>query len=366
MKMTPPLLTLAMIVRNEEAFLGRCLLSVKNLADEIIVVDTGSVDASKQIALSAGAKIVNFPWCDDFSAARNAGLDVATGSWILVLDADEYLPDTSIRAIREIITSHSLPDHAFHLLNKSTTDGGLTGTAGHIVRLFPNNPQVRYEWPVHEQVVTSLQREGIPIANTNIEIIHTGYSSPEVNAIKQTRNLRILDKMISSSDHVHPMVWFLKGGALLDLGKTDEALKTYFQCSKMTLPTDSIHESALVRCATCLSDLKRFDQIPALQPSSQPSDWHPELLLLRAQAEIHLGNTPSGIQFLNLLFNSPSRPLIPAYDPIRIRIRAVMELGTLFEKTDPSKGVKLLRLASLSLQTGRQITWPDILSLDQN
>ena len=86
--MIPPHLTLAMIVRNEEAYLSRCLLSVKNLADEIIVVDTGSVDATKQIALDAGAKIVDFPWCDDFSAARNAGLDVATGRWILVLDAD--------------------------------------------------------------------------------------------------------------------------------------------------------------------------------------------------------------------------------------------------------------------------------------
>ena len=364
--MTPPLLTLAMIVRNEEAYLSRCLLSVKNLADEIIVVDTGSVDASKQIALDAGAKIVNFPWSDDFSAARNAGLDVATGRWILVLDADEYLPEPSVSAIREIITNNSHPNRAFHLLNKSTTDGGLTGVSGLIVRLFPNNPQVRYEWPVHEQVVTSLQREGVSIANTNIEIIHTGYSSAAVNAAKQARNLRILEKMTSTAEPAHPMAWFLKGGALLDLEKTEEALAAYIQCAEMTQPIDSIHASALVRCATCLSDLKRFDQIPALQPSSQPSDWHPELLLLRAQAEIHLGNTPSGLEFLHLLFNSPSRPLIPAYDPIRIRIRAVMELASLFEKTDPSKGVKLLRLASLSLQSGREITWPDILSLDQN
>ncbi len=364
--MTPPLLTLAMIVRNEETFLGRCLLSVKNLADEIIVVDTGSVDASKQIALAAGAKTVDFPWCDDFSAARNAGLDIATGRWILVLDADEYLPESSVRNIREIITNNSHPNRAFHLLNKSTTDGGLTGVSGLIVRLFPNNPQVRYEWPVHEQVVTSLQREGIPIANTNIEIIHTGYSSAAVNAAKQARNLRILEKMTSTAEPAHPMAWFLKGGALLDLEKTEEALAAYIQCAEMTQPIDSIHASALVRCATCLSDLKRFDQIPALQPSSQPSDWHPELLLLRAQAEIHLGNTPSGLEFLHLLFNSPSRPLIPAYDPIRIRIRAVMEMASLFEKTDPSKGVKLLRLASLSLQSGREITWPDILAIDQN
>jgi hypothetical protein len=364
--MIPPHLTLAMIVRNEKAYLSRCLLSVKNLADEIIVVDTGSVDATKQIALDAGAKIVDFPWCDDFSAARNAGLEVATGRWILVLDADEYLPESSVSSIREIITSDSHPNRAFHLLNKSTTDGGHTGVSGLIVRLFPNNPQVRYEWPVHEQVVTSLQREGIPIANTNIEIIHTGYSCAAVNAAKQTRNLRILEKMTSTAEPAHPMAWFLKGGALLDLEKTEEALAAYIQCAEMTQPLDCIHKSALVRWATCLSDLKRFDQILAIHPQSPPSDWHPELLLLRAQAEIHLGITPRGLEFLHFLFNSPPRPLIPAYDPIRIRIRAVMELASLFEKTDPSKGVKLLRLASLSLQSGREITWPDILALDQN
>jgi len=359
-----PHLTLAMIVRNEETFLGRCLLSVKDLADEIIVVDTGSLDATKQIALDAGAKIVDFPWCDDFSAARNAGLDASTGRWILVLDADEYLPESSVSAIREIITSDSHPNRAFHLLNKSTTDGGRTGIAGHIVRLFPNNPQIRYEWPVHEQVVTSLQRLGVSIENTSIEIIHTGYSSADVNAAKQTRNLRILEKMTSTSAPAHPMSWFLKGGALLDLGKTEAALTAYIQCAEMTPPSDSIHKSALVRWATCLSDLKRFDQIPSIRPQSPPSDWHPELLLLRAQADIHLGNTQSGLEFLQLLFKCSSRPLIPAYDPVRIRIRAVMELASLFEKTDPARGVKLLRLASLSLQSGNEISWADILALD--
>ena len=355
-----------MIARNEEDFIGRCFLSVKDLANELILVDTGSVDSTKKIALDAGAKIVDFPWCDDFSAARNAGLDIATGRWILVLDADEYLPESSVMAIREIITSDSLPNRAFQLLNKSTTDGGRTGIAGHIVRLFPNDPQIRYEWPVHEQVVTSLQRAGVSIENTSIEIIHTGYSSADVNAAKQTRNLRILEKMTSTSAPAHPMAIFLKGGALLDLGKTEAALSAYIQCTEMTHPNDSIHKSALVRWATCLSDLKRFDQIPAIQTQSPSSDWHPELLLVRGQAEIALDNTRSGLEFLHSVLESPSRPLIPAYDPIRLKIRAVMAIAALLEKTNPAKGVKLLRLASQSLQTGREITLTDVLEIHES
>jgi hypothetical protein len=362
--MNRPTLTLAMIVRNEQATLSRCLLSAKKVADEIIVVDTGSVDATRQIAMDAGAKIIDFPWCDDFSAARNAGLDIAKGRWILVLDADEYLAEASVASIREIITGDSLCNRAFNLINKSTTDGGRTGLQGYIVRLFPNDPQIRYEWPVHEQVVTSLQRSGIPIVNTSVEIIHTGYSSDDVNAVKQTRNLRILEQMTSTSGHVHPMAWFLKGGALQDLGKTEAALSTYIQCTEMTQPSDDIHKSALVRWATCLSALERFDEIPAIQPQSALSDWHPELLLIRGQAEIALENTRIGLEFLHRVFDSPSRPLIPAYDPIRLKIRALMSLAAIWHKVDIGKGVKLLKLAAQSLKTGSEIMLSDVLDIE--
>jgi hypothetical protein len=85
-------LTITLIVRNEEQTLGRCLDSVRGLADEIVVVDTGSTDATRQIATERRARVVEFPWCDDFAAARNESLRQATGRWVLWLDADEYCP----------------------------------------------------------------------------------------------------------------------------------------------------------------------------------------------------------------------------------------------------------------------------------
>jgi hypothetical protein len=188
----------------------------------LIVVDTGSTDDTSDIAQSCGARVLNFPWCDDFSAARNEGLKVARGRWILVLDADEYLPEASINALQALIDGPA--DRAYHLLNKSSSDGGKTGMVGKIVRLFPNRPEIRFEWPVHEQVVTSLNRAGVPIHDTSIEIIHTGYSSPEINAAKQERNLHILEKITASDPDPHPMALFLQGGALLDLGRISEAL----------------------------------------------------------------------------------------------------------------------------------------------
>ena len=78
-----PKLTLSMIVKNEEQYLHGCLKSVKDVADEIIIVDTGSTDSTKDIASSFGAKIYDFDWIDDFSAARNFALEKSTGDWIL-------------------------------------------------------------------------------------------------------------------------------------------------------------------------------------------------------------------------------------------------------------------------------------------
>lgn len=365
MHSSSPIITLALIARNEEAHIGRCLRSTSGLAAEMIVVDTGSTDRTKEIALSCGARVLDFPWIDDFSAARNQALEAAHGRWILVLDADEYLPPSSVEAILALTSSAAAADRAYHLVNKSSMDEGRTGISGLIVRLFPNDPRVRYEWPVHEQVVTSLQRANIPIANTGIEIIHAGYSSPEVNAAKQERNLRILEKMTTQAEGAHPMAWFLKGGALFDLERTEEALAAYSQCAGMTHSGDSIHEAALVRRASCLASFKRFDEIREIDPANQEAEWHPELLLLRGQAEIALGDIRTGLVFLHRVFESPSLPRIPAYDPIRVKVRALMSIATIWEKSAPARAVAMLRLASQSIQKGHEISLSEVLAAEE-
>ncbi|MBK7632424.1 MAG: glycosyltransferase family 2 protein [Ignavibacteriales bacterium] len=84
-----PTLSLSMIVKNEERHLARCLSSVKDVVDEIVIVDTGSTDNTIEIAESFNAKIFHFDWVNDFSAARNFALTKCIGNWILYLDADE-------------------------------------------------------------------------------------------------------------------------------------------------------------------------------------------------------------------------------------------------------------------------------------
>ncbi len=356
-------ISLTLIARDEESVIARCLESAKSIADELIVVDTGSVDATREIARNVGATVIDFPWVDDFSAGRNAALEAATGRWILVLDADEYLPASSANAIRTLIAETRDAPRAFHLLNKSSSDEGRTGVVGKIVRLFPNRTDVRYEWPVHEQVVTSLRRADIPIHDTEIEIIHTGYTNAEINLKKQTRNLRILDSFLSSTATPLPMAHFLRGGALLDLGRTAEALECYTQLQSMLPPGEALHEAAMVRRATCLAESQRFADILHLHPGSPEQQWHPELLLLRGQAELMLGNPKSAVMHLSLVFESPDTPSIPAYDPVRVRARAILLLAEIFKNPAPAASIAMLRLAKESLSNGRKITWQEVLAV---
>src|SRR3989344_2135515 len=95
-------ISLCMIAKNEEKHLEECLNSVKELVDEVIIVDTGSTDKTKQIAKKFNAKIYDFKWVDDFSAARNESLKHATKDWILVLDADEVLDKEALKVIKNV------------------------------------------------------------------------------------------------------------------------------------------------------------------------------------------------------------------------------------------------------------------------
>ncbi|MDR0498368.1 MAG: glycosyltransferase family 2 protein, partial [Holophagales bacterium] len=96
-----PLISLAMIVKDEEAVLAHCLKSVEGLVDEIIIVDTGSRDKTLDIAQAFGAQVHHFKWCDDFAAARNESLKYCVNPWILILDADEAIDPLDYEKIKD-------------------------------------------------------------------------------------------------------------------------------------------------------------------------------------------------------------------------------------------------------------------------
>ncbi len=188
-----PLLSLCMIVKNEEKNLERCLSSAAPFFDQIVVVDTGSTDRTVDIAEKYGAEVHFFEWIDDFSAARNVSLEHAHGKFIVWLDADDYLPEESGKLIRQAAVSGKRVAY-FLLLKNIKSD--LSCTKMYQMRMFPNTPGVRFEHPIHEQVTFSLKELNIPFDSIDAEIHHWGYHDDEAMHGKHSRALEILESQL--------------------------------------------------------------------------------------------------------------------------------------------------------------------------
>ncbi|HTB82963.1 MAG TPA: glycosyltransferase, partial [Candidatus Sulfotelmatobacter sp.] len=147
-----PRISVCLITKNEENFLAQCLRSVRGLASQIIVADTGSTDRTVEIAKEFGAEIYAFPWCDDFAAARNAAIEHASGDWILILDADEELPEAQHARLLEDIKNSTKLGFRLPLVNRGQENEGRS----FIPRLFRNAPGLFYHGRIHEQLFPSL------------------------------------------------------------------------------------------------------------------------------------------------------------------------------------------------------------------
>jgi glycosyltransferase involved in cell wall biosynthesis len=171
-----PTISLCMIVRDEEGTLGRCLAAAAPHVDELVVVDTGSQDATIEIARGFGARIAHFPWSDDFSAARNQSLALARTDRALVLDADELVTSSDARArlidFVERARSRASPDAGQIELENVTQDGARSRTL--MTRFFALSSGVRYTGRIHEHLVQDGQLlRGRP---TGVQVLHDGYT----------------------------------------------------------------------------------------------------------------------------------------------------------------------------------------------
>lgn len=198
-------ISLCMIVKDEADWIGQCLDSVRGLVSEMIVVDTGSTDKTVDIAREKGAAVHKFTWINDFAAARNLSLSLATGDWILVLDADETLDAGDFEKIRRLINSSDscylmtqrhytedprlsnyVPCSGQHKSWEKSYSGYFESS---LVRLFPRHPDIKYVGYVHELVEYSLKDHPVfKISHSEILIHHYGHT-PEVLTKKNKRNL---------------------------------------------------------------------------------------------------------------------------------------------------------------------------------
>ena len=189
-------ISLCMIFRDNERTIKRCLDSIVDIVDEVVMVDTGSSDETIWIAkkiCGEKLKVVAFPWKDDFSAARNAGLEHATKDLILWLDSDDEVPETTREGIRLIKDDNNL-SAAYYLKihNVNMPEWAMSHPNDYPqMKIFPNRPEIRFARKVHEFVDESMMNLPIEIRLVNLFINHHGYSEEGVLEKKVMRNIRI-------------------------------------------------------------------------------------------------------------------------------------------------------------------------------
>lgn len=186
------------ITKNEEQCLARALASIKDIVDEIIVVDTGSEDNTVKIARQYTKNVYGFIWQDNFALAKNYAIEKANADWIIFLDADEYFKSGCQRAIRGYMEKYlhsEVEALGCKKHNIDTATGYITSTFPE-VRIFKNKPEIRYRGMIHERLDNNGKDLKIMFLGEEVVMYHTGYSS-NIVGLKLERNLRILEKEIS-------------------------------------------------------------------------------------------------------------------------------------------------------------------------
>jgi len=302
-----PTLSLAMIVKNEEKNLGRCLASVKDLVDEMVIVDTGSTDGTLALAASYGAKVGHFTWNDDFSAARNESLRLCTGDWILVLDADEAVDALDHKKIREACMKSHFSAYFMALRNYFADGGALVldqlvrpndkvyaqGSKFDYcadfqgLRLCRRLPGLQFEGRIHELLLPYFQKRNLPTGTLDAVIHHFGKLDVEREAAKAVRYLQQAKAQVASDPANQQYQYSLMTQAAVarDWATTVTAGTAHLALVKRPKTT------ALILLALGLQEMGRWDEaIPHLNRALAAQEDHPLALSRLVMSLAHLGH----------------------------------------------------------------------------
>ena len=215
-------LSAALIVRNESKFIEGCLASLVGRVDEIIVVDTGSIDDTFERALRFPIRLYHFPWSGDFAAARNFALEQASGDWILHIDADERFQVGDPTELHIALSDSEMVAWSLRFFPR------VDWTPYAELRLFRNDPRIRFQGVIHERVheaVESIARaEKMETGHCSLEIHHLGYEDNQT--WKNPRNVPLLRQRLEL-DPSHMFSWWHLGQSLSLAGDEEGALAAW-------------------------------------------------------------------------------------------------------------------------------------------
>lgn len=221
-----PTLSLCMIVKNEEEYIRAALESVKDVADEIIIVDTGSEDHTMEICSRYTDKIYETAWTEDFSKARNFSISKAACDWILWMDADERLVIKDRNIFKKLLKSKDYDAYFIKLLHSmdSEKEEKKENYISYHNRLFRRKADFHFEGSIHEKLLGEsgiIQESGN--AGKSVEIIHYGYGEKHMKE-KALRNLQICLKE-KEKETDNPWLDYYMAGELYRLGDIKDSLE---------------------------------------------------------------------------------------------------------------------------------------------
>ena len=286
-------LSLCMIVRDNEDTIEACLDSIYPWVDEIIIVDTGSTDATPEICARFGARMFTFPWCDDFSAARNVSVDQARGEWIFWMDSDDTIAQDEGRRLRELVYGRHPDDCLGYVMQVHCPSRGSQLTIVDHVKVFRNFPALRFEHRIHEQILPAIRRMGGNVVFTDIHVVHSGSDqTPEVRKRKLDRDFHHL-KLDLEERPDHPFVLFNLGMTYEDAGDYDEAERHLRRCLEVSSDGESHLRKTWALLINCMKCQDRSEE--AIEAATDALNTFPgdkELLFRRGTLYHDLGRLP--------------------------------------------------------------------------
>ncbi len=265
-----------MIVKNEQENLSRCLESVKEIVDEMIIVDTGSTDDTVRIAESFGAKVYSYQWKDDFSDARNQSLKHASCDWILLMDGDDELDKSSQREVLELVEKNEAEAYFFKTVSYIGDKPGLDVLNNLNLRLMKNGKGYFFSNPIHEQIYSNIMRitPNAKIVNLDIKVYHYGYLNKNIKGQdKRKRNIRILEKELEHSPG-YGFSLFNLGNEYYASGSYLKALECYEQSYAKFDAAQGFSSKLIIKMVNCLINCRKYER--ALELVTRGLAYYPE------------------------------------------------------------------------------------------
>ncbi|TDL65502.1 glycosyltransferase family 2 protein [Paenibacillus amylolyticus] len=361
-------ISLCMIVKDEAGSLQRCLNAVRDDVDEIIIVDTGSVDNTIEIARLHGAVVIRTEWNGDFSEARNLSLAAATKPWILVLDADEVwaqTPQMKTELMQLLATSR---DDVWGYWIQVTSLLGVSGeerVTDAVCRLFRNDPRIAFQGRIHEEIASSIMAlapQGV--LHSGLEVIHYGYLEQAITAKnKGARNMQLI-RFALNQEGDQPELLYALAAEWFQQAKYDEALRLLQPLLAQLMPECGYHSDLVLKTAYAWRESGSPERALAVVEAWAPVyEDFPDLLELGAVLELDQGREDVALNWLKQAKSAASTASRYTSVSGAGTYRSLTLEGMAYERAGRWAEAEAAYIAALGLQPGSMAAWQRLLLL---